>query len=90
MSFYISLPYFVHCYITHEAAPLETKHCELVTVTVKQWVLNIYNAHILTYILFKYAFLSSRKVIAYVCVDKCKYGQISKHFQTLFPQGRLV
>jgi len=63
MSFYISLPYFAHYCITHETAPAETKHCEPVTVTVKQYVLNIYNAYILTCILFRYAFLSTRKDI---------------------------
>ena len=89
MSYYISLAYFVHYCITHEIAPFETKHCEPVTVTVKQWVLNIHNAYILACILFRYAFLSTRKIIQYVCVDKCKYGQKSKHFQTLFMQGRL-
>jgi len=89
MSFFISLPYFVHYCITHEIATLETKHCELVAVSVKQWVLNIHNAYILTCILFRYAFLSTRRVTEYVCVDKCKYGQTSKHFQTLFLQGRL-
>jgi hypothetical protein len=38
------------------------QNTELANVTVKQWVLNIYNAYILTCTLFRYAIFSTRKV----------------------------